>query len=385
MGMIHAGRFLLKQFIKRNTEYRKRTSSGNDLVIYCDYTKFQWHPKSKGFAGSEEAAINLARELGKLGWDVTVYNNCGHKPLVDAGVIYRPFWEFNPRDKQDVVILWRWPKPLDWDINADRIFIDSHDTTDETFFTARNRLSKINRIFLKSNYHRSLFPSLPDHKIVVVPNGIDLSMLEGDEQKNPYLLINTSAADRSMSVLPKLFREVKRRVPQAQLQWSVGWDLFKLFNADRPERLEWMKKTQREMAEAGIESLGHLEQTEVGKLYQRGAILAHPTDFPELDPASVRKAQACGCVPITTDFGGLEESVQFGIKIPLKKMETAGDPNRFYFGIEDETTQRLWVDAAVDLLTNPTKRAELAEQGTKWARQFGWPGIAARWHSILSD
>ncbi len=27
MGMIHAGRFLLKQFIKRNTEYRKRTSS----------------------------------------------------------------------------------------------------------------------------------------------------------------------------------------------------------------------------------------------------------------------------------------------------------------------------------------------------------------------
>jgi len=124
MGMIHAGRFLLKQFIKRNTEYRKRTSSGNDLVIYCDYTKFQWHPKSKGFAGSEEAAINLARELAKLGWDVTVYNNCGHKPVVDAGVIYRPFWEFNPRDKQDVVILWRWPKPLAWDINADRIFID---------------------------------------------------------------------------------------------------------------------------------------------------------------------------------------------------------------------------------------------------------------------
>src|SRR5216684_8525690 len=207
MGMFRAGRFLVRQFVKRNTEYLKRTSSGRDLVIHCGYTRHQWHPRTSGFAGSEEAIINVAKELVKLGWDVTVYNNCGPKPLVDANVTYCPFWEFNPRDKQDVVILWRWPKPLDWDINAKKIFIDSHDTTNESFFTTRNRLSKINRLFLKSNYHRSLFPNIPDHKIAVIPNGIDLSLLEGAEQKDPFLLINTSAADRSMSVLPRLFAE----------------------------------------------------------------------------------------------------------------------------------------------------------------------------------
>src|SRR6266700_6959464 len=168
MGVIHAGRFLVKQFIKRNTDYLKRTSSGKDLVIYCHYTKFEWHPGATGFGGSEEAIINLARELTELGWDVTIYNNCGHKPLVYAGVTYRPFWEFNPRDKKDVVILWRWPKPLDWDINAQKIFIDSHDTTNESFFTTRHRLSKINRLFLKSKYHHSLFSTIPDHKIAVI-------------------------------------------------------------------------------------------------------------------------------------------------------------------------------------------------------------------------
>jgi glycosyltransferase involved in cell wall biosynthesis len=382
---LRSSRFLLRQFIDRNTKHRKRTSSGRDLVIYCDYTGFIWHPQTKGFSGSEEATINLARELSKLGWHVTVYNNCGHDPLWFEGVIYRPFWEFNPRDRQDVVILWRWPKPLDWEINAKSIFIDSHDTTNESFFTNRNRLSKVNRLFLKSNYHRSLFPNIPDHKIAVIPNGIDLSLLEGAEQKDPFLLVNTSAADRSMSVLPKLFREVKQRMPQARLQWTVGWDLFKFFNNNRPNRIEWMNRTREEMQQAGIESLGNLDQAQLGKLYQRGAILAYPTDFYELDCISVRKAQACGCVPVTTNFAALEETVQFGIKIPCKRANTAKSSDRFFYGIEDPEAQRLWVDATVDLLTNPEKRMALAEQGAKWARQFSWPAIAARWDQILRD
>src|SRR5919108_3391457 len=104
MGMIRAGRFLARQFVKRNTEYLKRSSSGRDLAIYCDYTPHEWHPRTSGFGGSEESIINVARELAKLGWDITVYNNFGSKPLVDENVTYRPFWEFNPRDKQDVVV-----------------------------------------------------------------------------------------------------------------------------------------------------------------------------------------------------------------------------------------------------------------------------------------
>ena len=130
MGMLRAGRFLVRQFIRRNTEYLKRTSSGRDLVYYCDYTRHQWHPGTPAIGGSEEAVINLTRELAKFGWDITVYNNCGHKPLVYAGVTYSPFWEFNPWDKQDVVVLWRWPRNIDLDINADKIFLDMHDALD---------------------------------------------------------------------------------------------------------------------------------------------------------------------------------------------------------------------------------------------------------------
>ncbi len=386
MGIVRTARFLLKQFVKRNTEYRKTTSSGRDLVVYCDQTKYQWHPQmshTKGFSGSEEAVINLTRELTKLGWDVTVYNNCGHTPLVDAGVTYRPWWDFNPRDKQDVVIVWRFPKSLDRDINAKKIFVDLHDTAPERYFTMRNRISKVTRIFLKSKFHRSFYPNLPDEKLVIIPNGIDLSLLQGDEPKDPYLLINTSSADRSMDVMPKLFRQVKQRVPQARMQWAYGWELFELFHRNSSERMEWMQRARREMNEAGIEDLGNLTHAEVGRLYQRSAILCHPTAFPEIDPISVRKAQACGCVPVTTDFGGLGDGVQFGVKIPCHETDAWKEPGRFHFGIEDETTQQLSIDAVVDLLTNPAKRSELAARGTAWAREFSWPQIAARWHEIL--
>ena len=220
MGIVRTGRFLLKQFVKRNTEYRKTASSGKDLVIYCGHTKHQWNPelfKTKGFGGSEEAVIYLTRELAKLGWDITVYNNCGHKPLVDGGVTYRPSWDFNPGDKQDIVILWRVVKPLDWDINAEKILVDLHDAASEKAFTDRNRLARVTGVFVKSQFHRSLYPNVPDRKIAVIPNGLDFSLLRSDEPKDPYLLINTSSADRSLDVLPKLFKEVKRRVPKARL------------------------------------------------------------------------------------------------------------------------------------------------------------------------
>ena len=81
MEMTRGGRFLVKQFIRRNTTYLKRTSSGKDLVIYCGQTPHQWDSDpSKVIGGSEEAVINLARELAKLSWNITVYNNCGVQP-----------------------------------------------------------------------------------------------------------------------------------------------------------------------------------------------------------------------------------------------------------------------------------------------------------------
>jgi len=391
----------------RNARFVKETSSGRDLVISCGNTTHEWTPKmlttnGKGFVGgSEEAVINLSRELTKLGWNVTVYNNCGTKPITDPVacyghdgvpthriVTYRPSWERNLFDKQDVVILWRFPKPLDMPINAAKVFVDLHDTVAADEFTPE-RLERVTKILVKSKFHRSLFPNIPDHKIPLIPNGMDLSLLESSLpiKRDPYLVINTSSADRSMDVLPKLFKEVKKRVPQAKLQWAYGWDVFKAARyKDKEEaktKRRWMKQTQKEMDEAGIETLGRLTQAEVGKLYQRASILAYPTEWPEIDCISVRKAQAAGCLPVVTDFGALAESAPFGWKVhSTKTKDTWNRPGQIHFGLEDDYSQHEWVDLCIKALQSgvPSDGAEMKE----WSRQFEWKRIAAQWNEILT-
>ena len=395
----------------RNSRFVKETSSGRDLVISCGKTVHQWNPEMlrtarKGFiGGSEEAVINLSRELAKLGWNVTVYNNCGNKPIQDLVtcyeyngavahkiVTYRPFWERNFRDKQDVVILWRYPRPLDTPINAPKIFVDLHDTVLADEFTPA-RVQRLTKIFVKSKFHRSLFPNVPDNKIAVIPNGIDLSLLDSKPpiKKDPYLIINTSSADRSMDVLPKLFKEVKKRVPQARLQWAYGWDVYKAFlryidKKERNKKLEWMEQTQKEMDEAGIETLGRLTQVEVGRLYQKASILAYPTEFAEIDCISVKKAQSAGCVPVVTDFGALAESAPFGWMVhSTKTKDTWNRPCQFHFGLADENAQQEWVQLCVKAL----RTGGLPDHGDgagprEWSRQFEWNKIAAKWHEILT-
>jgi tetratricopeptide (TPR) repeat protein len=378
--------------VLRNQNFIKETSTGRDFVFYCGNTNQIWNPetfKTEGVGGSEEAVINLSRELAKLGWNVTVYNNCGNRAAVETygvypmkrpvTITYRPFWEFNYRDKQDVVILWRWVKPLDIDINAPKIFVDLHDVIPSGEFNEK-RLARVSKIFVKTQFHRSLFPNVPDDKIAIIPNGIDFTLLNtADIEKDPYLMINTSSPDRSMDVLPKLFREVKKRVPQARLQWAYGWDGFKAAHSGDTKKMKWMRDTQREMEDAGIETLGRITQAEVGKLYQRAAIFAYPTEFAEIDCISVKKAQAAGAWVVSSDFGALDESVQWGLKVhSTKTKETWNRPYQFHFGLEDEEAQADWVAACVAALqhgamhTRPTMR------------EFEWSRIAARWHDILT-
>lgn len=369
----------------RNSHFIKEKSSGKDLVIYCGMTTHEWNPemfKTKGVGGSEEAVIHMARQFAKLGWNVTVYNNCGHKPVINGNVTYRPFWEWNYRDKQDVTILWRWVKPVDANINTTKLYIDLHDVIPPGEFNEA-RLAKIDKIFVKTQFHRSLFPNVPDQKIAIIPNGMDFSTLEGSEKKDRNLIINTSSPDRSMDVLPKLFKEVKKRVPKAKMQWAYGWDIYKQSFAHDTNKLEWMKQTQKEMDEAGIETLGRLSQAEVGKLYQKAAIFAYPTEFAEIDCISVKKAQAAGCVPVTTDFGALRESVKYGWTVHSNK--TAQDwakPYQFHFGLEDERAQKDWVEFVVQELTKPSSKEAITNMKAQM-QSFTWENVAARWNEIL--
>lgn len=369
----------------RNEHFIKTESNGKEIAYYCGQTQHIWNPemaKTKGIGGSEEAVINLAKEWVSMGYTVTVFNSCGPVPMKADGVSYKPYWHYSPRDKYDHLILWRTPRIADAELNVSNIYVDLHDVISEGEFTEK-RLAKIKKIFVKTNAHRVLFPNISDDKFAIIPNGQDFNLFDQDIKKDPYLLINTSSPDRSMDVLPKLFKEIKKQVPQVRLKWAYGFDIFDQTFQNDTKKMEWRDNLLKEMEEAGIENMGRLSQKECAKLYQEGRILAYPSEFYEIDCISLKKAQACGCKPITTDFAAFNESNKYGIKVHSKKTEDNWSlPYQFSFGIQDEKTQKDWVNAVVKELKKPmVEEVEMKE----WTKQFAWPRIASWWEGSFEE
>jgi glycosyltransferase involved in cell wall biosynthesis len=367
----------------RNQHFIKTESTGKDIAYYCGETQFDWNPdlfKTKGFGGSEEAVVNLSKQWAKLGYNVTVFNSCGLEVMKRDGVTYKPFWHFNPRDKYDHLVLWRTPRLIDHEINATNIYIDLHDVISAGEFNEK-RLAKINKIFVKTKSHRELFPNIPDDKIAIVPNGMDFELFDQDVRRDPYLLVNTSSPDRSLDVLPELFAEVKKRVPEAKCAWAYGWENFDNAFKNDKDKMEWKAETIRKMNEAGIEDRGRLSQKDCAKLYLEGKIFAYPSEFYEIDCISVKKAQAAGCFPVTTDFAALKESNKYGVAVHSHKTkDTWNRPYQFHFGIEDRATKDEWVNEVVRHLKQGVGNSTTMKTGMK---SFDWPIIAKKWTNIF--
>lgn len=371
----------------RNINFIKEESSGKDLVIYCGYTEEVWSPETariKGIGGSEEAVIWLSRLWKEAGWNVTVYNNCGHKELEFDGVKYKPFWAWNYRDKQDVVILWRHPKMAEYEINCDKIYLDLHDVLPADELNEK-RLSKLTRIFVKSKFHRSLFPNVPDEKFIIVPNGIDAKLFEQDAKHDPYLLINTSSPERSLTALISGFEYLKKEYPQLKCKWAYGWGVFDTAHAENAEIMEWKNKTINKMKEVGIEEMGRISHGEVAKLYLTSGIFAFPSEFAEIDCISLTKAMASGCVPVTTDFAAMGEKTGHGGEfISSKKTKDSWcKPYQYDFSINDPLELMDWINSVKKILDNPPDKEQI-DNMRKWARDnYDWNRISKVWLDIF--
>ena len=382
----------------RNTHFVKEKSSGKDIAFYCGYTGEVWTPESvkTGIGGSEEAVINLSRELAKLGWNVEVYNNCGYKEQVFDGVKYKPFWMFNTKDKQDIIIAWRYPKLLDFELNAKKIFLDLHDVINIGELTSP-RVNKLTKIFVKSKAQRDLYPHIPDNKFAIIPNGVDISLFEKfekEEIRNPYYLVNFSSPNRSLETLLEMIEEIIKRLPKeiadkVKFAWYYGWNVFDVAYENNPEAKEWKEKVMNKfnyLKEKGIieggERIGH---EEVAKKYLQAGALVYPTEFFEIDYIGGSKAQIAGCVPITTDFAALNEKIQFGVKIHSNKTkDNWTDGIKFNCGIKDPEIKEQFIEAVVNYLNNPDKWEEERKKMSEWAKkEFNWQRIAELWNKEL--
>lgn len=144
-----------------------KTWDDKSIVIFCGQGFEEWGPHTldKGMGGSEEAIVYLSAELAKLGYNVTVY---GEANIPSAHLVtWLPWKQMDPRDNFNVFVSWRNPLYLE-KVNAKVKLADIHDVMPPEMMKDYPDVTYL----LKSAYHRSLSPDLPDEKIKVIGNGI---------------------------------------------------------------------------------------------------------------------------------------------------------------------------------------------------------------------
>lgn len=141
------------------------------IVFYCGQTAEAWGPDTlgKGMGGSEEAIVYLSRELLKLGWMVTVFND-REDEYNDDGVQYKPWTLLNPWDTFDVFVAWRNPQ-MAMGVKARVLAVDLHDVPKSFSRITPQHLKEVNKFFFKSKFHASL-AEVPEEQQVIVGNGI---------------------------------------------------------------------------------------------------------------------------------------------------------------------------------------------------------------------
>lgn len=142
------------------------------IAYFCGRTGEVWGADTleKGMGGSEEAVVYLSRELSKLGHKVVVFNE-REDSYFDGDIEYRPWQLLNPNDTFDTFIGWRIPESVQG-VNARNVFVDLHDTVEaERVYDTLERNPDV-KFFVKSAWHRKLYPDAPDDAFVIVGNGI---------------------------------------------------------------------------------------------------------------------------------------------------------------------------------------------------------------------
>ena len=348
----------------KNREIERKWDN-KSIVYYTGNSRIKWSGKSENLGGSETAVAMLSYYWTQQGYEVTVYGNV--EEGIYKGVRYVKESEFKKDDHYETLILWRGfgCQMLPY-VKANRLIIDLHDHTDGKFFMT-DAMNKVQKVMLKSMFHRKLFSMIPDGKIAIIPNGVDTQLLDVVDTdkyfRKRYRLIYTSSYVRGLEhILMYGFPEIKRQIPQAELHIYYGRDLLE---NDFEKRLNELLK------QPGVYEHGRISHQDLAKEYHQSTIHYYLTTAAsaEIDCIAVKESLYAGCIPVLSTLAVFPERTGLHIE---------GDP----------TTKEVQLKAAntiVNILKNDTIIQEMQNELKKHISNqvYTWDQIASGWMDAL--
>ena len=303
----------------RNHYAKPKNWADNSIVIFALTDLQDWSPKSveAGIGGSEEAVIYMSKELAALGYEVTVFNNCGEQAGVYDGVIYRNAIEFNSKDNFNILISWR-SNIFEKDIFAKKRIVWLHDIPHLNL--KDDGYKRIDRIVVLSQFHASqLAYNCPKEKVFISTNGIKADDFIGLDSvpREKHRVIYASSYNRGLEQLLEMWPDVIKEVPDATLHVYYGWNTYDAFvKSGFIKETGFKAKMLKLMDQPGVFDHGKVGHKELLKEYAKAEILAYPcTYLGEINCIALTKAIATGCIAVTNDHPCMKERNPYPVYI----------------------------------------------------------------------
>lgn len=370
----------------------------------------------KGIGGSESSIISVSKELVKLGFSVSIFNDCDTEdtnPGIYDGVTYYPVRALGERNFNfDIVISQRTvipftpghlydqvkqPAPRDYD---PAIFHQVQRPTQlkilwmqDTFIWGDHLLEAlvihkhIDEIFCLSDWHisytthsthgpRRNFEVLKKH-IFHTRNAINRWIDWVDiKQKDPNLFVYNASHTKGMDPLvKKIWPKLKARLPDARLKIIGGYYRFREETVSEP-RAKVMALQEFAKNDPSIEFTGIIPQPEIAAIMAKASYNLYPGAYPETSGISTIESVNYNTPILGVKFGAMQES---GTDLAGYYMDYAIEPNGLFPWINTDIQVDKYVNMVLSIVSNPYLHQQKQYACNAAKEVSTWDTVALQW------
>lgn len=310
-----------------------------------------------GVGGAEQALLTLCNGFQERGYDVTLYNNPsegGASPFKQKTLV-----EFDPLEDRDYLIVFRSPNERIRLAKGQIIWFSTDQMTVGDFKDFATRVEKIVCISPRhADYFREMY-GINDTIVIDLP--VRLEDYQSDVEKVSKRCIYTSIPDRGVMQLHAAWPQILKEVPDASLVITSDWRLWNQYidaSCIQPYQLAFLQHPN-------VTYMGAVKRSQLIQIQQEAQLLLYPAIYDELFCITVAEAQVAGAYPITSTYGAIKTTNEFGKQV-------SGTPLLPEF-ID------AFVNEAVNHLLDPNLPEKISAMQEKARRRFALEGILQQW------
>ena len=358
----------------------------------------------QGLGGSESAVILMSKELAKLGFTVTVYNNCidtKSSPGVYDGVTYIDHTQTHT-DTYDIIISSRSVFPFsstdqyaNMCASAKYKILWMHDTFCQGDEHIENMLVNgyIDEVFTLSDFHSAYVTNcnhgskrnfeVLKHKFFQTRNGAVKHIAEVNLTKKDrnHFVYNASATKGLIPLVKTIWPEIKKQLPDAHLTCIGGYYRFREGAApDAQEKTVAELVNDPKLKALDVTFTGVIPQHKIAEILANASLMLYPTDFPETFGISTLESLLYNTPLVTNTFGALEETA---VDLACYKIPYSSKRNNLFPNVNEVDQAQKFIKATIDAYNDPYLLQQKQNYCDVVNDIYGWDTVALQWKQHL--